>query len=54
MNRRTLDVLIPMIYVAAILVAQFAFGGNVTTAVAVIGAILVGAYFAALRRNLPG
>jgi hypothetical protein len=52
-NRRTLDVLIPMAYAAAIMAAVFAFGGKVTAAVAAIGAILVGAYFAALRRNLP-
>ena len=53
MNRRTLDVLIPMLYTAAILVAVFAFGGKATAGVAAVGAILVGAYFAALRRNLP-
>ena len=52
MNRRTLDVVVPMAYAIAILIAVFAAGGAAVGAVAAIGAILVGMYFAAIRRNL--
>ncbi|MGE5830954.1 MAG: hypothetical protein ACM30G_21715 [Micromonosporaceae bacterium] len=54
MNRRTFDVLMPFVYVIAItftwLVSQNpTWVGGVTT----IGALLLGAYYAALRQNLP-
>jgi len=52
MNRRTLDIVIPMLYVVAIMVAVFFAGGKVVGAVSVIGAILVGMYWAGIRRNL--
>jgi hypothetical protein len=52
MNRRTLDVLVPMIYVLAILVAIFIGDPGGVGGVATIGAVCVGAYFAALRQNL--
>lgn len=52
MNRRTLDVLIPMAYATAILVTGFVGSGTAVAAVAAIGAMFVGMYFAALRRNL--
>jgi hypothetical protein len=52
MNRRTLDVLVPMIYVLAIVIAvvigdQAGVGG-----VATIGAVCVGIYYAAIRQNI--
>jgi hypothetical protein len=52
MNRRTLDVLIPMLYGAAVVATALLAGGKALTAVAAVGAVLVGAYFAAIRRNL--
>jgi len=52
MNRRTLDVLIPMLYAAAIVLTVLVASGTAVTVVAVVGAMLVGAYFAAIRRNL--
>jgi hypothetical protein len=51
-NRRTLDVAVPMVYAIAIVAAVFLGSGPVVTGVAVVGAMLVGLYFAALRRNL--
>jgi len=52
MNRRTLDLAVPMLYATAILIAIFAGGGAAVGAVSVIGAMFVGLYFAALRRNV--
>lgn len=52
MNRRTLDVLLPMLYALAIVTASLFSTGKAVTAVAVIGSILIGIYFAALRQNL--
>jgi hypothetical protein len=51
-NRRTLDILVPMAYVVALLVAVLIGDSGGVGGVAVIGAICVGAYFAALRQNL--
>jgi hypothetical protein len=51
-NRRTLDKTVPALYVIAILIAVFAGGGRLVAAVAVIGAMLVGLYWSAIRRNL--
>jgi hypothetical protein len=42
-----------MLYVAAILACEQLTTGKVTMVVTVVGAILVGAYFAAIRQNLP-
>jgi hypothetical protein len=52
MNRRTLDIAIPMLFALAILITVFTVGGAAVGAVAVIGGVLVGMYFAAIRRNL--
>ena len=52
MNRRTLDLAVPMLYVAAIMITIFAGGGAAVGVVSVIGALFVGFYFAALRRNV--
>ena len=46
MNRRTLDMVIPMLYVVAILIAVFFASGKV------VGAVLCGMYWAGIRRNL--
>jgi hypothetical protein len=52
MNRRTWDVLVPIVYVIALLVAVFIGDQAGVGGVTVIGAICVGAYYAALRRNI--
>jgi hypothetical protein len=51
-NRRTLDILVPIAYVLAILIAIFIGDSGGVGGVTVIGAVCVGAYFAALRPNL--
>jgi hypothetical protein len=53
MNRRTFDVLLPMLFAAAVVAAALLGSGSAVGVVAAVGAILVGAYFAAIRRNLP-
>jgi len=52
MNRRTLDTVIPTLYVVAILIAVFFASGKVVGAVAAIGGVLCGMYWAGIRRNL--
>ena len=52
MTRRTLDIAVPILYVIALLVAIFIRNEAGIGGVAVIGAVLVGLYFAALRQNL--
>jgi hypothetical protein len=52
-NRKTLDAAIPMIYGILVVVMYLVVKGSVATVVTVVGAMLVGLYFAALRRNLP-
>ena len=52
MNRRTVDLLVPFAYVVAVLVAIFIGEEDGVGGVATIGAILVAAYFAALRQNI--
>jgi hypothetical protein len=42
-----------MLYAAAVVAAALLGSGASVGVVAAIGAILVGAYFAAIRRNLP-
>ena len=53
MNRRTFDVLVPMIYAAIVVLVVLIASGGVATAIIVVGAIAVGAYYSAIRRNLP-
>jgi hypothetical protein len=52
MNRRTLDVVLPMVYAAAIVGTAMLASGTATSVVAALGAILLGAYYAGIRRNL--
>ena len=52
MNRRTLDIAVPLVYVIALLVAVMLQDAGAVGGVAVIGAVLVALYFAALRQNL--
>jgi hypothetical protein len=52
LNRRTLDMLIPIAYVICIMIAVFFGSGTAVAATATIGALIVGAYYAALRQNL--
>ena len=52
LNRRTLDILVPMIYVLLILIAVFFFDAYSVGGVATIGAVCVGIYYAALRQNI--
>ncbi|GAA4225749.1 hypothetical protein FHR32_002290 [Streptosporangium album] len=53
MNRRTLDLAVPMVFAAAIALAVILdAGGTTVRAVAVVGGISVGLYYAALRKNL--
>jgi len=55
MNRRTFDILVPLLYVLAILVAVIVGDPGGVGGVATIGAVVVAAYYAALRQNLkPG
>jgi hypothetical protein len=52
-NRRTLDVVLPMLYAALIVVTVLIWhSGGVITGVAVVGAILLAIYYAGVRRNL--
>jgi len=52
-NRRTLDVALPMLYAAIIVVTVLIWhSGGVITGVAVVGAILLAIYYAGVRRNL--
>jgi hypothetical protein len=52
MNRRTLDLALPMLYAAVIVAVALLTSGKAVTVVAVVGALLLGIYYAALRRNL--
>ena len=52
MNRKTLDILVPMAYVLAVLIAVFIGDEAGVGGVATIGAICVAAYYAALRQNI--
>jgi hypothetical protein len=51
-NRRTLDLALPMLYAAIIVAVALLANGTAVTVVAVVGAMLLGIYYAALRRNL--
>jgi len=52
MNRKTLDVAVPMIYGILVVVMYLTVNGKVATIVTIVGAMLVGLYYAALRQNL--
>lgn len=52
MNRRTFDILVPILYVLAIVLAIFLGDAGGVGGVAVIGAVMVAAYYAALRQNI--
>jgi hypothetical protein len=52
MNRRTVDILVPIVYVIAVLVAIFLGHEPGVGGVATIGAILVAAYYVMLRQNI--
>jgi hypothetical protein len=52
MNRRTLDILVPLVYVLLIVIAIFIGDAGGVGGVATIGAICVAAYYAALRQNI--
>ncbi len=52
MNRKTLDMAVPMIYGILVVVMYLTVNGKVATIVTIVGAMLVGLYYAALRQNL--
>jgi hypothetical protein len=51
-NRRSLDILVPVAYVIAVLVAILIGDSGGVGGVAIIGAVCVGAYYAAFRQNI--
>ena len=53
MNRRTLDTAVPMVYAIIVVIMWLTVKGTTATVVTVVGAMLVGLYYAALRQNLP-
>jgi hypothetical protein len=52
LKRRTFDILVPIVYVLAVLVAILLGDAGGVGGVVVIGAVCVGAYYATLRQNL--
>jgi membrane associated rhomboid family serine protease len=48
-NRRTLDLLVPFAYAIAVVIAVFVGNAEWVGIIATVGALLVGAYYAALR-----
>jgi len=52
MNRRTVDIQVPIVYVLALVVAMFIGDRGGIGGVATIGAVLVAAYYATLRQNI--
>jgi hypothetical protein len=52
-NKRTVDMAVPVVYVLAIIVAAVSWDSGVIW-VAIVGALIVGAYFAFLRNTLFG
>ncbi|MDP9862881.1 MULTISPECIES: hypothetical protein [Streptosporangium] len=53
MNRRTLDLAVPMVFAAVmVLAAVFGAGGTAVRAVALVGGMAVAIYYAALRKNI--
>jgi hypothetical protein len=53
MNRRTFDAAVPGIYAILVVLMYFTVSGKTATIVTVVGAMLVGLYYTAFRRNLP-
>jgi hypothetical protein len=51
-NRKTLDTAVPMVYGILVVVMYLTVNGKVATIVTIVGAMLVGLYFAALRQNV--
>lgn len=51
-NRKTLDILVPMVYALAVIIAVIIGDNGGVGGVATIGAICVGIYYAALRQNV--
>lgn len=49
MNRRTLDLAIPVLYVIAVIITTLFKNATVVGATATVGALIVGLYFLALR-----
>jgi hypothetical protein len=52
MSRRTFDILVPLVYVLAVIVAIVIGDTGGVGGVATIGAVCVAAYFGALRQNI--
>ena len=52
MNRRLLDILVPVTYVIAILIAVFIGNDEWVGIIATIGALLVAVYYAGLRPSI--
>ena len=52
MNRRTLDILVPIVYVLFVIVAIVIGDSGGVGGVATIGAFCVVAYYGALRQNI--
>ena len=53
MNRQTLDRAIPILYAILVVIMWLTVKGTAATVVTVVGAMLVGLYYSALRQNLP-
>jgi hypothetical protein len=53
MNRRTLDTAVPMLYAIVVVIFWLTVQGAAALVVTVVGAMLVGGYYAAIRQNLP-
>jgi hypothetical protein len=51
-NRRTLDILVPMIYALAVVIAIVIGDSAGVGGVAIIGAACVGIYYAVIRQNV--
>jgi hypothetical protein len=52
LNRKTLDILVPMVYALALAIAVIIGDYGGVGGVATIGAVCVGIYYAALRQNI--
>ncbi|MEU7989408.1 hypothetical protein ACFV0L_13065 [Streptosporangium canum] len=54
MNRRTLDIAVPLVFAAAMAVAVIVVGadGTAVRVVAVVGGMGIALYYAALRKNI--
>jgi hypothetical protein len=52
MRRRTFDILVPLAYGLAVVIAAVFRNETVLGGIALVGAVVVGAYFAAIRSYL--